>query len=110
MFKPLIEYDKKIAEYILNSRAMKKFSDGTMKVAEFSDKHFWRHVIKNEGASKVSIYGVYGLQAAAILGVMPYGLFTQNPDMVYNGFYAHIGLDVAMVTLSPSWGRYKTPQ
>ena len=35
------------------------------------------------------------------------GLLANKPDMVYDGLYAHLGLDAVMVTLAPSWERFK---
>ncbi len=99
-----ISKDESIIEIITNITLVKPLG----KFAELSDKYFWRHVIKNERSAKASVYGMMGLQAAAVLGVQyGLGLIEGNPDMVYDGLYAHLALDGVMVTLAPSWGRFK---
>lgn len=79
-----------------------------VKFAELSDRYLWRHIIKDERAARASIYGMVGLQAVAVLGVeYGLGIIAGEPDMLYNGLYAHLALDMVMVTLAPSWGRYR---
>ncbi len=72
------------------------------------DKYFWAHIIKNKKAANISLYGMIVLQGIAVLGIeYGLGLLANNPDMVYAGLYVHLGLDAVMVTLAPTWGRFK---
>lgn len=86
----------------------KKISNATMDILQVPDKYFWAYIIKNKKRAKVSLYGMIVLQCIAVLGIeYGLGLLANNPDMVYAGLYTHLGLDAVMVTLAPSWGRFK---
>lgn len=86
----------------------KKISNATMKILQVPDKYFWAHVIKNKKSAKTSLYGMIVLQGIAVLDIeYGLGLLANNSDMVYAGLYSHLGLDAVMVTLAPSWGRFK---
>lgn len=86
----------------------KKISNATMNILQVPDKYFWAHIIKNKKRAKTSLYWMIVLQCIAVLGIeYGLGLLANNPDMVYAGLYSHLGLDAVMVTLAPSWGRFK---
>jgi hypothetical protein len=86
----------------------KKISNATMEMLQVPDKYCWAYIIKNKKSAKASLYGMIVLQGIAVLGIeYGLGLLANNPDMVYAGLYTHLGLDAVMVTLAPSWGRFK---
>lgn len=112
MIKDLLlttKYERDAINYVKNTKIGKRITDITIDLLVVPDKYFWRYIIKNEKSARVSIYGLIILQAVAVLGIeYGLGLLAKNPDMVYNGLYAHLGLDAVMVTLAPSWGRFRS--
>ena len=101
------KYELDAINYLKNTKIGIRISGIIMEILYVPDKYYWRHIIKNKRSARISIYTLLGLQAVAVLGVeFGLGLLAKNPDMLFNGLYAHLGLDVVMVTLAPSWGRF----
>jgi hypothetical protein len=111
MIKDLLlttKYERNVINYLQNKKIGQNVSNMIMYILEIPYKYFWRFIIKNEKSAKVSMYILMTLQAIAVLGVeYGLGLLANNSDMIYNGLYAHLGLDAITVTLVPSWVRCK---